>query len=109
MPLRQENGSAAADRVLKTITMPIDNVLLINLTLSVLTPSLSPANAYVQIGIMAGGTAQGNIASILGAGYVGTNSSVSWNGKFKGSPEQYVFANIRSDAAAEFKLAILSE
>lgn len=109
MPTQQEPITATADFVLTTGTIDIDGVRIRAATVLNVTPDASEASSFVEIGIMTGGTTQGNRVTLLASGYVGEINPIVWHGDFTGGPNEFLYANIRSSAADSFRLTILSE
>lgn len=109
MGTAQKQFDATAARVLTTETIPIDGTTVIGATVICITAGANPAGAFVELGLMSGGSSQQHRVITLSQGYVGEGTTVSWQGEITGAGEQYIYCNVRSTDGDEFKLTILSE
>jgi hypothetical protein len=105
----QKQFDATADRVVTTETIPIDGATVIGATVICITAGANPAGAWVELGLMSGGNSQAHRVILFSQGYVGEGNAITWQGQIIGKGEQYVYANVRSTDANEFKLTILTE
>lgn len=109
MPTTGTNFVAAAARAIATETNSIDGNRVRAAAVINASGSASPADAWVELGIMSGGTAQGNRSVILAQNYVGDGAGVSWVGDILGQGEDYLYANVWSTAGGTFKLSLTTE
>ncbi len=109
MGMAQENINATADRILTLGVIDIDGINLAAASVTSVTPGALPAGAYVEIGIMHGGTTVDNRILVLASGYVGDGHSIGWTGLITGTPSQFLYAEVRSTDGDTFRLTALSE
>ena len=109
MPSTHTDLTASADRWLSVATIDIDGVRIAGASVISLTSGNSPASAYVEIGIMAGGISVTNRVAILASGYVGESSPLTWTGRITGDPSQFLYVHVRADNADDYRLTLVSE
>ena len=109
MPTQQESITATADFVRTTGTIDIDGVRIKAATVFNVTAAAEEASAFVELGIMTGGTSQANRVALLASGYVGELNPIAWHGDFTGGADEFLYANVRSLDTDSFRLTILSE
>jgi len=109
MPATHTDLTATVDRVLTVGTIDIDGVHIVGASVISLTPDNGPASAFVEIGVMAGGTALTNRVAVLASGYVGDSSPLTWTGRITGDPSQFLYMHVRADAADSYRLSLVSE
>lgn len=109
MATQQKTITATADFVLTTETIDIDNVRIRAVSLISSTVGSAEASAFAEIGIMTGGTAQGNRIILLTSGYVGEMNPLTWHGDLVGSATERLYVNLRASSTDSFRLNLLSE
>jgi len=109
MGSRSNEITVTDDMAINTIDIPIDKIKITAIGLACKTASISPTAAYCEVSIMSGSKSSEAIGSKLASGYIGSNHSISWQGRITGDASQYLVANIWSDTIATFRLTILSE
>ena len=97
------------DMLINTIAISIDNIKITAVGLTCTSSNVSPVAAYCVINISSATAPPQNTASKLAAGYVGSNQSISWQGRITGEASQRLVAHIWSNTEATFRLTLLSE
>lgn len=105
MPSTTKDGTALANRELLSITNPVERNVLSTLTCTDLSNAQQPNDAYVEIGIMLGGTTPQHKIAALASGYIGRDCPVSWSGKIITESEMFLYAHVYSSTGGSFRLA----
>lgn len=108
MGLRTTDKTAAANRVLTTVTMDVSNTSIVAASLIDIGNAGQPNDCWAELGIMAGGTDQAKRVALLQRGYTGPGSIVGWTGHIHLGAESYVYANIYSSSANNYRLAVIT-
>ena len=103
MPARSIIQVSNADRDPVTLTMPIDSVNLIGLTVANIDSASLMGDSYAEIGITGGGEGLNQITQVLLSGYFGGNHRLSWHGSYQGTPQEFAYARIYTASAHKMK------
>jgi len=107
MPVATQDETAPAGRIQKSIHIPASKAVLSCLSVIDLSNVQEPNDAWVEIGLMSGGTADHNKVATLASGYIGKDTPASWSGKLILDPEMYMYANVYSTHGGIFRLVAL--
>jgi len=67
-----------------------------------------PNDCWAELGIMAGGEDQSKRVAILAKGYVGPGSIIGWTGRLHLTAEMYLYANVFSSSASNYRIAAIT-
>lgn len=107
MPTRVENGTAAANRVLLRLTIPMEEHIIYSASIFQQFTSEQPNDAFGIIGLMAGGTNINNRIAILASGYLGSSASIGWTGQLPTWSDSYLYADIHSSSGGNFRVTAI--
>jgi len=109
MPTITLDITAAANRVVTTGSIPIQDTTLKSITLRTIEKDTHPAAQYAEIGLMVEGQTQNDRRIFICGGYFGASFPLSASFTHTGTRNQYLYVNITSDNAQDCTLSILTD
>jgi hypothetical protein len=104
MPTLTFDIAAAATRAKTSDTILLQEHMLYSVAVISLTTGIRPQNAWVELGLMVGGTDVSQKFVILSSDYCGQGKPAGWHGKLPILPDTYLYCDIFANSAATYRI-----
>lgn len=90
------------------LTIDVSSVKIQAATAIELSNAGYPVDAWIQIGLMSGGTTLGHRTAVLSQGYAGRMSGVAWTGHIANGRETFLYASVYAREASTYRLTCIT-